>query len=235
MIKHSRILGLITARGGSKGLPRKNIRLFCGKPLVAWTIEVALESNICSDVVVSTDDEEIADCALDYGASVPFMRPAALASDSASSLAVVFHALKCCKQVDSVLLMQPTSPLRSAEDVRNIVELGRVESASSAVSVTAVGCHPSLMYELSDRNIVTKSFASNRLVGRRQDFAPLFALNGALYLSDVEFLTRNRNFIDDRDTLGYRMPRERSVDIDDEIDWKLAELLMRERIAWSIL
>ena len=116
-----KVLGLIPARGKSKGIPRKNIKNLCGKPLIAWTIEESLKSKKLDNVVVSTDDEEIADIAQKYGADVPFMRPAELAGDSTSGIDTVLHAIDELPDFDSVLLLQPTSPLRTSTDIDSII------------------------------------------------------------------------------------------------------------------
>ena len=144
------LLTLIPARGGSKGIPRKNIRPFCGKPLLHWTIDAALEADCVDCVVVSTDDAEIAEVAKAGGAKVPFLRPAELASDGAPGIAPVLHALEQFPQVSDVLLLQPTSPLRTSSDIEAIVALREQAGLESAVSLTPSAKHPAWMYGLSD-------------------------------------------------------------------------------------
>lgn len=223
-----RTLGLIPARGGSKGIPRKNVRTIAGKPLISWTIESALASRVLAAVVVSTDDEEIAEVARAAGAEVPFMRPAELAADETSGVAPVLHAMTALPQFDSVLLMQPTSPMRGPADVEGILDVAR-NGAESIVSVSEARCHPQWMFEMGDgaelRPIVTQADAV-----RRQDLPPLYALNGAMYFATRPWLETRRAFIGEG-TIGYLMPPERSVDIDDMLDWRLAELLLRDREA----
>ena len=140
------LLALIPARGGSKGIPRKNIRLFCGRPLLYWSIDVALMSSCVDQVVVSTDDTEIAAIAKTGGAEVPFLRPEKLASDEAPAISSVLHALEQLPKVTDVLLLQPTSPLRHLEDLDAIVQLRHQAGRESAVSVTNCGKHPTCMF-----------------------------------------------------------------------------------------
>lgn len=219
-------LALITARGGSKGIPGKNIRPLAGKPLIAWTIEAALASSLRADVVVSTDDEEIAAVARHCGARVPFMRPAALAADNSPGLDAVLHALEQLPAYTSVLLLQPTSPLRTASDIDACLSLARERRAVSVVAVTECQTHPSWCYSLSgDRRLV--SIVPGEPPARRQDLAPAYVFNGALYFADAAWLARARRLVS-AESLAYVMPAERSVDIDTMLDWRMAELLLQE-------
>lgn len=229
MNRHLSPVALITARGGSRGLPRKNIRSFCGKPLIAWTIEAAIEADSFQEVIVSTDDDEIAECALGYGASVPFMRPKELSTDTATSIDVTLHALDFCKWADSVMLLQPTSPLRTAGDIKQLMTLAVNENCESVVSMTEVESHPWLAYHLNSNGVIQRFLPQEPVSTRRQDMPRLFCLNGAMYLSSVNSLTATKSFLNEQ-TKGFFMPRERSIDIDNELDWKLAELCMQERI-----
>jgi CMP-N,N'-diacetyllegionaminic acid synthase len=221
------LLALIPARGGSKGIPRKNIRSFCGKPLLQWSIEVALAAPSVDRVVVSTDDPEIAEVALAGGAEVPFLRPAELASDTASGIAPVLHALEQLPEVSDVLLLQPTSPLRLVEDVEAIVALRREGGRDAAVSVTPASKHPVWMYGLSSQQLLNPLLTSLE-ADCRQQLPTAYVLNGALYLGSREFLERKRSFLA-ADTLGYVMPPERSVDIDSPLDWQWGEFLMQHQ------
>jgi CMP-N-acetylneuraminic acid synthetase len=219
-------LGVIPARGGSKGIPRKNVRPIAGKPLMAWTIEAALRSASLEVVVVSTDDEETAEEARRWGAQVPFLRPSALAQDDTPGVDPVLHALDHLPGFDSVLLMQPTSPLRSAEDIDACVALARTLDAVAVVSISEPGQHPYWMYRLGpDRKLQT--LTDQPLTLRRQDLPPVYALNGALYFGRADWLRRHRTFIT-ADTVGYVMPPERSLDVDTRHDWQVAELLLTE-------
>ena len=220
--------GLIPARGGSKGIPRKNIKLIAGKPLIAWTIEAALRSSLLSAVVVSTDDPEIADMARRAGAQVPFMRPAELAQDQTPGLDPVLHALDQLPQFDSVLLLQPTSPLRTTEDIDACLCLAMRHHATSVVSVSEPDTHPYWTYRLSGGQTLDRLIDAPR-VTRRQDLPEVVALNGALYFAEASWLRSSGSFIG-TETLAYVMARERSVDLDTPLDWKLAELLLKESL-----
>ena len=221
------LLALIPARGGSKGIPRKNIRPFCGKPLLQWSIDSALKAACVDQVVVSTDHPEIAKVAKDGGAEVPFLRPAELATDTAPGIAAVLHALEQLPQVNDVLLLQPTSPLRTSADIEAIVALRQQAGRESAASITTSGKHPAWMYRLSQDQLL-ESLLQLDGAHCRQQLPPAYVLNGALYLASRAFLLREQAFIQE-DTVGYVMPAERSVDIDTPLDWQWAEFLMAQQ------
>jgi CMP-N,N'-diacetyllegionaminic acid synthase len=221
------LLAIIPARGGSKGIPRKNIRPFCGKPLLQWSIDAALAAACVDQVLVSTDDPEIAEVAKAGGAEVPFLRPAELATDSAPGIAPVLHALEQLPQVSDVLLLQPTSPLRTSADIESIVALRQQTGWESAVSLTPSAKHPAWMYSLSPDQHLDPLL---QLDGAhcRQQLPTAYVLNGALYLATRDFLLREHSFIAD-DTVGYVMPAEKSADIDTPLDWQWAEFLMEKQ------
>ncbi|MFI5447148.1 cytidylyltransferase domain-containing protein [Polaromonas sp. UC242_47] len=219
---------LIPARGGSKGIPRKNIKLIAGKPLIVWTIEAALRSSLLSAVVVSTDDPEIADVARRAGAQVPFMRPSELALDQTPGLDPVLHALDQLPQYDSVLLLQPTSPLRTTEDIDACLRLAMQQHARSAVSVSEADTHPYWTYRLTKDQALSR-FVDAEPIARRQDLPQAFALNGALYFADANWL-RSSGTLVGPETLAYVMAKERSVDVDTPLDWKMAELLLKDSL-----
>ena len=221
-----RILGLITARGGSKGIERKNVRSIAGKPLIAWTVEAALRSERLADLVVSTEDQEIADAARDAGARVPFMRPADLAADTTPGIDPVLHAIEMLPGYDAVLLLQPTSPLRAAEDIDGLLALADRTEAPSIVSVCAAEEQPAWMYRLADGGRM-EPLLPEASAARRQDLPPVYTLNGALYFATLPWLAEHRSFIGPG-TLGYPMPAERSIDIDGPLDWRIAEMLLQE-------
>ena len=218
---------LIPARGGSKGIPRKNIKLIAGKPLIAWTIEAAQRSGLLDSVVVSTDDAEIAEVARRAGAQVPFMRPVELAQDHTPGLDPVLHALAQLPQFESVLLLQPTSPLRSTEDIDACLGMALRQRTPSVVSVCEPDTHPYWTYRLAEGQTLLPLIAAAP-VTRRQDLPPVVAVNGCLYFAAADWLKRSGSLVGPQ-TLAYLMPRERSVDLDTPLDWKLAELLLRER------
>ena len=222
-----RILALIPARGGSKGIPRKNIKSIAGKPLIAWTIEAALRSRLIGGVVVSTEDEEIADVARQRGAQVPFRRPAELARDDTPGIDPVLHALEQLPDFDAVLLLQPTSPLRTTEDIDACIGMVQDMHAPSVVSVSEPGKHPYWMYRLgTDQRLQT--LIDVPPISRRQDLPRVYAVNGALYYARADWLRQQRAFVT-AETVAYVMPPERSVDMDTLLDWKLAEMLLKER------
>lgn len=222
-------LGLIPARGGSKGIPRKNVKLLAGKPLLVWTVEAALRSGVLDAVVVSTDDEEIAEVARNAGAAVPFMRPSEFAQDDTPGLYPVLHALDQLPHYDSVLLLQPTSPLRSTDDINGCVELATRLGAPSVVSVAEPDRHPYWMYRLTAGQTL-QPLIDQPAVLRRQDLPTVYSANGALYCVQSDWLRQRRSFITS-ETVGYVMPAARSIDLDTPMDWKLAELLLKEQIA----
>lgn len=220
-------LALIPARGGSKGIPRKNIRPLGGRPLIAWSIEAALASMHIDAVVVSTEDEEIAEISRKFGAQVPFMRPLELAQDNTPGMDPVMHAIGRLPQFDRIVLLQPTSPLRMTDDINACIELATRQKANSVVSVCEPAKSPYWMYQLGSDNRLTK-LIDNTEATRRQDLPLVYALNGAIYVADASWLRKTKTFLTD-ETIGYVMPPERSVDIDTSMDWTVAEHLFLER------
>ena len=217
-------LALIPARGGSKGIPRKNIRAIAGKPLIAWTIEAALAAKGVERVVVSTEDEEIAAVAREWGADVPFMRPAELASDEAPGIAPVLHAIEQLPDHDALVLLQPTSPLRTAAHIDAMLAFAERSGASSVVSVREVGDHPAWMFR-RDADGALHRYDTSADAARRQDLSDLYTLNGAMYWIETKRLRETKALVSE-DTLGFTMDDESSVDIDTMLDWRLAEVLL---------
>lgn len=218
--KGSRVLALITARGGSKGLPRKNILLAAGKPLVAWTIDAAISAECVERVVLSSDDHEIMDAARSAGCDVPFCRPAHLATDVATSIDVVLHALDQLPGFEYVVLLQPTSPLRTAEDIDAAFGLMIESGAPSCVSVCDVDQSPYWMYKVAAGNKLERLLSGMDRVTRRQDLPPIYILNGAIYIANIDWLRVNKSFVG-VETVAYLMPKERSLDIDTAQDFEL--------------
>lgn len=225
-VRKVRTLGLIPARGGSKGIPRKNIRPIAGKPLITWTIEAALNSSMLDAVVVSTDDAEIAELASRAGAQVPFIRPPHLAQDSTPGLAPVLHALTELPGFDAVLLLQPTSPLRRTEDIDSCLRLALAHQSPSVVSVSEPDTHPYWTYRLTAGQTL-EHLIDAAPVARRQDLPPVYAVNGALYYAQADWLWRSQRMVGP-ETLAFVMARDRSVDIDTSLDWQIAEMLLKE-------
>lgn len=213
MIGSRRVLGLIPARGGSKGVPRKNVADAAGRPLLAWTIDAARASRFLDDIVLSTDDEEIAGVGRSLGCAVPFVRPAELASDTAGAVDVALHAVEAIRGFDVVVLLQPTSPLRTTQDIDATCSLLNDESVPAAVSVTVALEHPAWMYQLGVASDLAPVLNLPQPPKRRQDLQPVYVLNGAVYAIGVGELRSARTFV----PVGCKahvMPRERSLDID---------------------
>lgn len=221
------ILGLIPARGGSKGIPRKNVLPIAGKPLIAWTIEAALVARNIDRVVVTTDDDDIADVSKSFGADVPFMRPAELARDETPGIDPVLHAIDALSEYDTIVLLQPTSPLRMAIDIDAAVAMSAGAGGAPIVSVSEAK-HAAWIFAMDDRGVI--DIPNEQVTARRQDIPMRYALNGAIYISDPTSLRANRTFLLPG-TLGFPMPAERSVDIDSALDWRFAEFLLSERRA----
>ncbi|MEN1989186.1 acylneuraminate cytidylyltransferase family protein [Paenibacillus hubeiensis] len=222
-------LAVIPARGGSKGLPGKNIRLLNGKPLIVYSIEAALKSGCVTRVVVSTDDESIADVARHAGAEVPFLRPAELATDEAKSIDVLRHAVQFVEengqQYDCILLLQPTSPLRRAGDIKEAMNQFLQSGADSLQSVTPARTHPYLLRLRSDTGQMSP-YVVAEAHARRQDLTALYELNGALYLMKRDLLIKQEQIVG-ASNQGFVMPPERSVDIDTLWDFRLAEWMLQ--------
>lgn len=227
MSDRPKTLAVIPARGGSKGIARKNIKPLAGKPLIAWAIESALRSEVLDAVVISTEDEEIAAVARDWGALVPFLRPSALARDDTPGIDPIMHALEQLPDFDGVLVLQPTSPLRTTEDIDACIELAQKLQAPSAVSVTKLEKHPFWMYRL-DADQRLHALIDAPAVSRRQDLPAVYALNGALYYARADWLRQHRAFVS-TETVAYVMPPERSIDLDALLAWEFAELLLKKR------
>lgn len=233
-IINPKVLGIIPARGASKSIPRKNIAPLAGKPLIAWTIETALSANALDRVIVSTEDEEIAETALRYGAEVPFKRPLELAGDETPGIEPIIHAVSWLQlnddyNPDYVMVLQPTSPLRSKEDIVEAITLRRVKSAEAVVSVFKAPYHPYWM-KVIDENGCLKDFIDlDQEYSSRQFLPPVYALNGAIYLIKREILMERKTLFPPG-AIGYEMPVERSVDIDEPWDFQVAELLLKERM-----
>jgi CMP-N-acetylneuraminic acid synthetase len=228
----SSIVGLIPARAGSKGLPGKNLKALAGKPLLAWTIDAALGSRVLDAVLVSTDDPAIASAAQQFGAEVPFLRPPALAQDDTPALDVALHALDWLEQngrlPECLLWLQPTSPLRSAQDIVLSVALLNDTGAPAVLGVCETKAHPWQVLKIG-ANGTLEAYLPHALGGaRRQDLPPAYQINGALYLIRVAALRSQRTFLPPC-TRPYVMPAERSVDIDNAWDFFLAETSMRKQ------
>ncbi len=221
------VVALITARGGSKGLPRKNVLPLCGKPLIAWTIEAALRATSVDRVVLSSDDDEISSIAARFGCEVLFKRPAELASDTASSMDVVRHALAQLTDAQMIVLLQPTSPLRTHADIDAAVSRVRTGDAPACVSVCEVSESPYWMYRIGKQGQIQPLMPTHLPPQRRQDLEPIYRLNGAVYVAQSAWLLQNGGFVSAQ-TVAHCMPASRSIDIDTAADFEWAANAMAE-------
>jgi CMP-N,N'-diacetyllegionaminic acid synthase len=228
MIEGYTVLGVIPARGGSKGIPGKNIRDLCGKPMIAWTIEEAKKSRYLDRIIVSSDDESIIEIAKLYGADVPFVRPAVLAKDDTPGIEPVLHALRELPGYDFVVLLQPTSPLRQVADIDGCIETCLRTGANACVSVVEPKHHPNWMFFTDDNGFMHPINRDEVVYGRRQELPAVYALNGAVYVARVDWLQCNRSFLG-QGVQAYVMSSYNSVDVDTELDLKLAALLLASR------
>lgn len=224
MIEGNKVLAVIPARGGSKGVPGKNIRMLCGKPLIAWTIEAARASRLIDRVVVSTDDPRIAEAAVAWGAEVPFTRPASLAGDETPGIAPLRHAVETLPGFELVALLQPTSPLRTAADIDGCIALA-VKSDRPVASVTESSKHPAWMFTL-EGELMSPVLPHLSQASRRQDLPRVYALNGAVYVIKTSDLASGQPLVS-AGTSAYIMPPARSVDIDTEVDLDIASIHLR--------
>jgi CMP-N-acetylneuraminic acid synthetase len=221
------VLTLIPARGGSKGLPGKNIRPFLGKPLIARTIDAARDSGVAGRIVVTTDDAEIARVSEECGAEVPFLRPAEIANDAAPVLAAALHALDWFENHDGwapewLLLLQPTSPLRTADDIRDAISLLNQADADAILAVSETKSHPYWVKSLTSDGFLASFIDGQNQPSRRQKLPPAFVINGLLYMVRTTTLRDELTF-SPRRTLPLMIPAIRAIDIDNETDFQIAE------------
>lgn len=227
-----KILAIIPARGGSKGVPQKNIKNLNEKPLIAYTINTALKSNVLSHVLVSTDDYKIRDVALEFGADVPFLREPEFATDHAPAIPMLKHVLINAERYynisfDAVLMLQPTSPFKTVFDIDNSINmLLETSDADSVISVVSVGAyHPARMKFIRNGVLIDPEFCEAYENQPRQELEPMYIRNGAIYLVRRNTLIIN-NSLKGRKSLAYLMPPERSINIDTFEDFEKAEELM---------
>ncbi len=236
MISGRRVLAIVPARRGSKGLPLKNIRSLGGMPLLAWPIRAAKASRYIDRVMISTDDAEFARLAQEAGADVPFLRPAALANDTATSLSFIVHALDTLAaagdRYDWLVLLEPTSPLTETADVDAALEtlVAKAADADAIVGVAQViDSHPAFVVRLSEdgflRPYMEPVFGAP---SRRQDVEPLYRLDGSLYISDIAALRREGGFYHAR-SLPFVMPRWKSFEVDELVDFICIEAILENR------
>ncbi|WP_312470778.1 acylneuraminate cytidylyltransferase family protein [Neobacillus sp.] len=229
MLNNKTVLAIIPARGGSKGIPRKNIRDLAGKPLIAWTIGEGKKSKYIDRIILSSEDSEIIEVAKAYGAEVPFIRPRHLAEDQTPGIDPVIHALKELPNYDFVVLLQPTSPMRQVEDIDGCIEKMFETGAPACVSVTYPEKSPYWMYTIKDNELIEPLIPQNEIVTRRQELPIVYSLNGAVYVARTDRLLETKSFITTQ-TSAYIMPNSRSYDIDTEDDFLLCEFLIKKKV-----
>ncbi len=225
-----KILAIIPARGGSKGIPKKNIRLLAGKPLIGYSINVAKKSKFLNYVVVSTDDSDIAAYAKENGVDV-IDRPPAISNDESPVLDTIIHTILTLKENDGLLpdiivLLQPTSPLRNAEDIDGAIQLFLAGKFDSVISVCQTEHSPYWCFKISGTKLIPL-FNKKMSLARRQDLPQTYRPNGAIYITTPRSLKKNCGFMTDN-TAPYIMPIERSIDIDNQLDFSLAESLIEK-------
>ena len=227
MYKNKTFLAIIPARGGSKRLPRKNILDLAGKPLIAWSIEAGLKSKYVDKVVVSSDDDEILEVSKKYGADT-IRRPDELASDSASTFDTIKHTIDNFEKYDYIVLLQATSPLRNSLHLEKAIELLESKEANAVVSVCEMDHSPLWSNTLNEKLSMVGFLRDEVLNKRSQDLDKYYRLNGAIYICKNEKLLEEKSFFLRENIFAYKMDRKSSVDIDEEIDFKLIKLLKRE-------
>lgn len=224
-----RYLAIVTARSGSKRLPGKNIRNLCGKPLFVWSVMAALECQKISRTIVSTDCHEYRNIAIEAGADCPWLRDKELSGDSASSVEVVLDVLKHLRgdinQYRGLILLQPTSPLRNSLDINGAIQLFEYHNAPAVVSVSETECPPYWMGQLKNSLLMDEFTPTSIRNLSTQNLNVWHRINGAIYIIDINKFIHEKDFIP-KGTLAYQMPRERSVDVDTQFDFDMAELLL---------
>jgi CMP-N-acetylneuraminic acid synthetase len=226
-----RVLGLVPARGGSRGVPRKNARLLAGKPLLQYTADAALAARLLTRVVLSTDDAEIAEIGRRCGLDVPFLRPAELARDETPMVPVVRHALEAVEATDgaydAVCLLQPTAPLRGSEEIDACIELLERAGADTVITVRRVPeeYNPHWVYFADESGALHLSTGEAAPIARRQELPPAFHRDGAVYVARRAVVMERGSLFGDR-VLGYEADREHTVNIDGPADWRRAEQLV---------
>ncbi len=227
------MLAIIPARGGSKGLPGKNIKMLGNKPLIFWTIEAALKAKNVTKVILSTDDKEIADICSETGIEIPFMRPNNLAEDSSPAIDTYIYTINKLKEeniyhADEYVVLLPTVPFVSAQDIDNAINLFHENEADSVVSTTKLDFPKEWIFDVaSDTNLIQKT--ENDISSKnRQEYKYSFIPNGGIYVLKHSLVSNQKTYYFKK-TLSYIMPRERSIDIDTELDFKFAEFLVKEK------
>ena len=227
MYKNNTFLAIIPARGGSKRLPRKNVLDLNGKPLIAWSIEAGLKSKYIDRVIVSSDDTEILDISQYYGADI-IQRPEILANDTAKTFGVIKHVIENSDSYSYIVLLQPTSPLRTSQHIDKAIELLVSERMNTVISVCKMDHSPLWSNTLPEDESLNGFLSENVLNKRSQDLEIYYRLNGAIYICNTDRLLEERTFFLQEKSKAFKMDREISIDIDEEIDYLLAKFIMKK-------
>ncbi len=226
MINGKKVLAVIPARGGSKGLTSKNLRELSGKPLLAWTIEAAQQSQYIDRLILSSEDAAIIAAAKAYGCDVPFVRPDELAQDETPGIDPILHALEQVPGYDVVVLLQVTSPLRRVEDIDGCIGTWAEQQVNAVVSVTQASENPYWTFTVDNDQRMAPLFPKENYQ-RRQELPAVCSLNGAVYVADIAWLQQSQSFLHEQ-TRAYPMPQRYSLDIDTELDLMLAEAIVAQ-------
>lgn len=228
-----KILGIIPARSGSKGLKNKNILSINNKPLIAWSILASKRSNVLTKIIVSTDSKKIAKISMKYGAEVPFIRPKKFSGDNSKSSDVIIHAINFYKKLniyfDYVMLIEPTSPLRESNDIKYCVNLVKRKNLNTLVSISKIRSqHPRFAYKLSSNSKLKPLVPKKNLSPRRQDVEKLYYLDGSIYISRINSFLKKKTFYH-KNTSGIVMPDWKAIEVDNLLDLKLSEYIMKNK------
>ena len=228
MYKDKIFLAIIPARGGSKRLPRKNVLDLAGKPLIAWSIEAGSKSKYIDKVIVSSDDTEILTVSKRYNSEI-IVRPDELASDTAITFDAIKHTIENVERYDYIVLLQATSPLRDEKHIDEAIELLESKNADAVVSVCEMD-HSPLWSNTLDESLSMQGFLRDEVLNKRsQDLEKYFRLNGAIYICKTEKLLEEKSFFLKENIYAFKMDRESSIDIDEEIDFKIARIMIKEK------
>lgn len=237
MYQDKTFLAIIPARSGSKGLPNKNIKELCGKPLIAWSIEAGLESKYIDEVVVSTDSQEYANIAKKYGAKTPFLRPQELSLDASTTFESIKHTIdfyqnNLKKRFDYIVLLEPTSPLRESQDIDQAIEmLFSNQNADAIVGICKTESqNPVFLVKLLSQTQTIEGYVNKDFSPiRRQDISELYFFEGTIYISKTSTLLQYKNFYHHK-TMGYVVPKWKSLEVDDDDDFTMVEAMINKYI-----
>lgn len=222
---NNKYLAIIPARGGSKRLPRKNVLNLCGKPLIVWSIEAGLKSKYIDKVLVSSDDEEILKVAKTYNADI-IQRPEQLSSDTSTTFDAIKHAIDNYEQYEYIVLLQPTSPLRTSQHIDEAIKLLEEKNADAVVSICEVE-HSPLWCNTIDESMDMSNFLSDSIKNvRSQDLPTYYRINGAIYIIKTKILLKEKTFFPSKNIFAYKMSKLDSIDIDDKIDFLIAQTIL---------